>query len=500
MCAKRIAIGGFMHETNTFAPSKASYADFEKGWGPLPMVRGDDIPAKVKGVNIGIAGAVDYAAKAGWEILPTLWCGATPSAHVEADAYERIVIELVDRIVALGSLDGIYLDLHGAMVAENADDGEGELLRRLRQAVGPDVPIAVSLDLHGNITPLMLENSDVMVGYRTYPHVDMAETGQRTAAALDRILKNGKRPAKALVRIPFLIPISWQATEAEPCRTIYESVTASETGGVTSLSFFPGFPAADFEGCGPVVIAYGETQDAVQNAAAKMAAFVEGFEDAFDGKVYGPEEGVRYAMERAKTATRPIVIADTQDNPGAGGDSDTAGMLKALVACGAENAAIGVIYDVDAAKAAHAAGEGATVRLAIGGKSGIPGDSPFEGAFTVETLSDGRFRTTGPYYGDSDMELGLSACLRIGGVRVVIGSHKVQLADQAMYRFVGIEPTTAAILVNKSSVHFRADFTPIAEEIIICTAPGPMPVSPVSLPFTRLAKGMKLAPNGPVFG
>jgi microcystin degradation protein MlrC len=204
-------------------------------------------------------------------------------------------------------------------------------------------------------------------------------------------------------------------------------------------------------------------------------------------------------MELAESATKPIVIADTQDNPGAGGDSDTTGMLRALVRNKATRAAIGVIYDPHSAQAAHAVGEGATVRLAVGGKSGIPGDAPYEETFVVEKLSDGKFVAPGPYYGGRDMDMGLSACLRIGDVRVVVSSHKAQLADQAMYRYVGIEPTTQAILVNKSSVHFRADFEPIAEKLLICAAPGAMPADTAALPWTKLRPGVRIKPNGPAF-
>jgi microcystin degradation protein MlrC len=204
-------------------------------------------------------------------------------------------------------------------------------------------------------------------------------------------------------------------------------------------------------------------------------------------------------MELAKSATRPIIIADTQDNPGAGGDSDTTGMLRALVRNKATGAATGVIYDPQSASAAHAAGVGATVTLDLGGKSGISGDAPYKETFVVEKLSDGKFLATGPYYGGRDMDMGLSACLRIGDVRVVVGSYKAQLADQSMYRYVGIEPTEQKILVNKSSVHFRADFEPIAEKLLICAAPGAMPADTATLPWTRLRPGIRIKPNGPAF-
>jgi microcystin degradation protein MlrC len=174
-------------------------------------------------------------------------------------------------------------------------------------------------------------------------------------------------------------------------------------------------------------------------------------------------------------------------------------MLRALVRNDAVRAATGVICDPQSAKAAHAAGTGATVTLALGGKSGILGDAPYKETFIVERLSDGKFIAPGPYYGGRDMDMGPSACLRIGGVRVVVSSHKAQLADQAMYRYVGIEPTEQAILVNKSSVHFRADFEPIAEKLLICAAPGAMPADTADLRWTRLRPGIRIRPNGPAF-
>jgi len=204
-------------------------------------------------------------------------------------------------------------------------------------------------------------------------------------------------------------------------------------------------------------------------------------------------------MRIAADARRPVIIADTQDNPGAGGDSNTTGMLRALVRQGAKRAALGLLVDPGAAAAAHAAGEGTEIDLALGGFSGIQGDAPYEARFAVEKLSEGKLIASGPFYGGAPLDLGPSACLRVDDVRVVVTSHKAQMADREMYRFVGIEPETQAILVNKSSVHFRADFDHIAETILTCTAPGPMPLSPASLPFRRLAPGMRLEPLGEAF-
>ncbi|GGF70645.1 microcystinase C [Azorhizobium oxalatiphilum] len=496
----RIAVAGFMHETNTFAPAPAGYAAFEHGGGFPPFSRGEEIFARMPGKNTGLSGFIAAAAEKGWEVLPTLWCAAAPSAHVTEDAFERIMAEMLERMAALGPVDAVYLDLHGAMVTTHLDDGEGETEARVRALIGPDVPLVVSLDLHGNLTPRMVAEADALVAYRTYPHVDMADTGRRAADVLEARLAVGKPFAKAFRQIPFLMPIAWQCTEMEPCRTLYAQLAEIERDmGLVHLSFLPGFPAADFADCGGSVVAYADTQTKADAGADALTALINAQEDAFAGSAFSPEDGVRKAMALAATASRPVVISDTQDNPGAGGSSDTTGMLRALLACGAERAALGLMVDPETAEAAHKAGVGAEVTLKLGGKSGIPDDAPFEGTFVVEALSEGTFDATGPYFGKGPMFLGRSACLRIGGVRVVVASRKAQLADQAMFRYVGIEPTEQAILVNKSSVHFRADFTPIAETILVCTAPGAMPLSPASLPWKHLRPGVRLEPNGRSF-
>lgn len=499
--ARRVAFAGFMHETNTFAPSPADYSAFVQGGGYMPMVRGAAILQSASGLNLGITGALNHAETAGWQIFPLLWTGAIPSAPVTRDAYERIsseILSLLDAQLAQGPLDGVFLDLHGAMVAQHIDDGEGWLLAAVRERIGPKTPLVAALDLHGNITRQMVDAADVLVGFRTYPHIDMAETGRRAAMQLDRLME-GARPNKAFRQLDYLIPISWQATAIEPAKSLYGLTAALETGEVVSTSLFMGFPAADFADCGPSVIAYGTTQDAADAAAQQIANALSAAEPAFHGEVFTPEDAVRRAMHiAAGDVGRPVVIADTQDNPGAGGDSNTTGMLQALVALDAKCAAIGLMVDPAAAQAAHLAGAGAVAKIRLSG-SGLPGDMPFEDVFTVEKLSDGKLQTKGPYYGDAPLDLGPSATLRIGDVRVVVTSHKAQMADREMFRFSGVEPEQQAILVVKSSVHFRADFEPYAHAILVAAAPGPMPVSPASLPWQRLREGMRIEAQGKPF-
>src|SRR6202011_6192740 len=225
----RIAVSAFLHETNTFAPSKATYNDFVHGGGWPAMALGANVLKIMRNINSGLACFVEQAEARGWEMVPTISCGASPSAHVTKDAYERIVAVMIEGIKAAGPLDAVYLDLHGAMVTEHLDDGEGEILARVRKVIGNDLPLVVSLDLHANVTPEMVAHAGALIAYRTYPHVDMADTGRACARHLALLLKTKQRFAKAFRQLPFLIPISWQCTNDQPTRGIYEKLAALQS-------------------------------------------------------------------------------------------------------------------------------------------------------------------------------------------------------------------------------------------------------------------------------
>ncbi len=490
----RILVAGFQHETNTFAPSRAGYQNFVNGEGFPAMRRGNAL-FELEDVNIPVGGFLKAIRTTGHTVVPVIWAGACPSAHVTRDAYERIAGE-IHEAARRERAEAVFLDLHGAMVAEHLDDGEGVLVARLREIVGPEVPIVVSLDLHANVTHRMLSTATAMVAYRTYPHVDMAATGARAAELLRRI-ELGERLHCLWRRIPFLIPINAGSTCLEPAGSVYRRLGELE-GTSLSLSFAAGFPAADFPECGPMVWGHGSDRDRLDRAVDELTAEIVGREAEWLVQLLEPEAAVREAIRLAAGAVRPVVIADTQDNPGAGGDSNTTGMLKALVRCGVQGAALGLLCDADAARAAHEAGEGNEVRLALGG-SGTPGDTPFEATFMVERLSPGRCRFDGPMMHGNELDLGPAACLRIGGVRVAVTTRKSQMLDRNLFRMVGIEPEAATVLVVKSSVHFRADFQPIAEAILVARAPGPMAGDPADLPWKRIAQGIRLRPLGPAF-
>jgi microcystin degradation protein MlrC len=495
----RIAIGGFQHETNTFAPSKADYAAFEAGGGWPGVQYGEPLFAAVEGANIPAQGAIQALRALGHTLVGTAWAAASPSAHVTADAFEKIAGGIVSRLGNSLPVDGVYLDLHGAMVSEGYDDGEGEILRRVRALVGPRVPIAASLDLHANVTRAMVDNADALVAYRTYPHVDMADTGARAARLLDQMLKTGRRPAGGFHQLDYLTGIPSQCSFIEPCKGIYEELSRLETKHGAVLSFAPGFAMADFADCGMSVFGYSFEKKDAEQAVAQLRRIVAESEKDFALELHSPGEAVRRARERGQPGN-PVVLADTQDNPGAGGNGDTTGLLREMISQNPKDAVLGLLIDPSAAQRAHEAGKNSTLVFSLGGLSGIAGDSPLAGEFTVERLGDGRFTCTGPMFKGFRMQLGAMALLRsraAPGVRVALASRKCQAADQEMFRHLGVEPGTERILALKSSVHFRADFEPIAREVLVVKAPGPALADPAEFKWTKLRKGVRLRPLGP---
>ncbi len=496
-----IAVGGFQHETNTFAPTKAGYGAFELGAGRPGVQFGTAIAPALAGTNIPAAGALETLHALGHRTVGLAWAAAAPSAQVTEDAFDRIAGEIVRRLAEAGPVDGVYLDLHGAMVAEHYDDGEGELLARVRKVVGARVPIVASLDLHANVTRAMLALADGLVAYRTYPHVDMAETGGRAAQLLDATLRRGRPMAKAGKTLNFLTSIPSQCSFIEPCKGLYLSLAQIELQHGLCLSFAPGFPMADFAECGMTVFGYGADESKVHAAVARLAGEVAAAERDFALELYSPDDAVRRAMQHGEPGS-PLVLADTQDNPGAGGNGDTTGLLAAMIRLRAEDAVLGMLIDAPSAAAAHAAGRGSGAHFALGEISGLPGHAPLAGEFTVEALGDGNFTGTGPYYRGFALKLGPMALLRsreAPGVRVVLASKKCQTADQEMFRHLGVEPKTQRLVALKSSVHFRADFQPIAKEVLVVRAPGPALADPADFPWTRLRRGMRLGPLGPAF-
>ncbi|MBR0651546.1 M81 family metallopeptidase [Roseomonas terrae] len=492
----RIAIGGFQHESHSFAPRPTGWAEFVKPGGFPPVQHAATLVDTLRPTGVPSAGAIAAAEGEGVELVPLAWAFANPAGPVTREAFERIsalIVAALSDALDDGPIDGVYLELHGAMVSDDFPDAEGEVLRRVRAVVGPGVPIAASLDPHANKTAAMVAFSDVLVPYRTYPHVDMKQVGAQAMRLLLRMARDGSRPAKVFRELDYWTPLPGQCTMVAPMQDVMaERARLNEAAGVWELGFCFGFPYADFPGCGMAIASYADTPDQAAQAAEALAAFIAAKETEFALGVATASEGVTRAMAK-RDGTGPVILADTQDNPGGGGHGDTTGLLAELIRQDAQGAVLAPMNDADAAAACHAAGEGAEIMLDLGGKSD---GAALRVTARVEKLSDGRFTLSGPMGGGNPANLGPSALIRVApGVRVVVVSRKMQAHDQEIFRFLGIEPAEQKIVAVKSSVHFRAHFQPIASEVIVVTAPGPVVADPAVLPFTNLRPGLRLRPG-----
>ena len=493
----RIAVGGFHHETNCFVTPETDFAYFMSHRDRPPLVRGRDVIEWLSGTSFALSGFLAELASA-HTMVPLLWTSGGAGGLVTADAYERIAGELIGMLSAAMPVDAVYLDLHGAMVSAPFEDGEGELLRRVRAVVGDKVPVLISLDYHANVTPLMVEATDGLVGYRTYPHIDRPETGRHAASIMRLLLERGRPEGRALRKLPFLIPLNDQCTMVEPSKGVVARSVVAE-GDIVDLSYLAGFPPSDLYWCGPAVIAHAWSQASADRAADALTRDIVLREPDFAVPMVSPEAGVAEAIAIARRASRPVVICDTQDNPGCGATADTTGVLEALIAAKAEGAVVGYLCDAEAAAAAHKAGIGAEIEIALGGRSGPAGVRPVRGRFKILALGDGRMRTTGLVSGGRDVDLGPMAHLGIGGVSVAVTTKRMQALDKAPFLHLGIVPEQQRILALKSTCHFRAEFEPIAEKVIVVIAPGGYLADPAAYPYRRLRTGVRLRPLGPDF-
>ncbi len=487
----RIAVAGFRHETNTFAPAKASMADFEQGYSWPPLTRGPEVVKEVRGYNLALAGFIQAAEAAGHEIVPLLWASASPSSYVEERAYERIAGMLQDALWAVVPVDAVYLSLHGAMVTEHLEDAESDTIKRCRDILKPDgwkIPVVATLDYHANISPAMVGRASALLSYRTYPHEDMAETGAHMLRWLERMLAGEHLTERVFRQLPFLFPLVWGCTYHDPAKRIVDMIPALEEKHDVLLTFAGGFPAADIYDCGPSIVAYGAYRSACRAAVDELADAVLAARPEFTGGLLSIDAAV--ARAEAHAGQEPLVIADVQDNPGAGGTADTMGLVRALVAADLPGTVCGMIFDPHVATLAARAGEGAVISAALGAKHGLSGDEPLVAAFIVEKIAEPPVLCDGPLYSGAKMDLDPLVLLRHGNVRILVAGRKVQAADLAFFRAVGLEPSDQRILALKSSVHFRGAFEPIASEVLLCAAPGAMNMDLATLPFKRLRPGV----------
>ena len=467
----RVLTAEFVHESNTFKKGSTGLDTFRAETLDLGQVAVD----RFSDVNAEIAGFLDAGREAGWSVRHVVSAHATPGARVSREAFDHIAGLICDAAAEeKGKLDGILLGLHGAMIPDFCEDGEGELLSRLRAIVGPDLPIAVTLDLHAIATPLMMRHAQIYVSYKTYPHVDMRETALHAGRLLDAAMRGATRPVTIRAHRPMLDEANAGRTDVPETAALYQRATAHESEpGILAVSINAAFAEADVAEAGPTVLV---TYDAnVEGAAGRAGDIAEAIadtiweqRDSVSNDFLAPTEAA--AIARDYDASKgPLVIADYADNPGAGAYGDATALLAALIEAGAVNGAFAPMIDPEAAAFLHRHKEGDTVTLAVGGKSDpMFGGGPLTLTGEIVSLSDGVYTGDGPILGGITHTFGPTAVLRVAGIDILVVTLPGQMLDLQQVRAFGIEPGQLRFLVVKSMQHFRAAFEPVAGRVIVC--------------------------------
>ena len=463
----RLFLAMMAHETNTFSNVPADRKQFET----RNLHYGGEIIEAFRGTGTCLGGMIEEATRRGATLIPSVAASASPAGFVTRDIYGHVKERMLRDLKAAGALDGVLLDLHGAMVPEGLDDGEGDLIEAVRRVVGPHVPIAVTLDFHGNLSDTMVREADLLHGYKTYPHVDMGERGVEATERLIDVIGRRVRPTRALRKPPLLPPLGNQGTSRGPMRRLYDMADEMEKDPrVISISIFAGFPLADIPdaGFGIYVVTDGD-QALADRLADQLADTAWTHRHEFIHTALPVGEAVAKALA---AEGRPIVLADMADNTGGGAAGDGTEILRELVRVGARSAVVACLWDPRAVAECVKAGVGASVTLEVGGKVDGRHGAPLSVTGVVRTLSDGRFVHKGPMARGLPGRLGTTAVLDINDVKVILISYRWQTLDPEMIRFVGLDPLDHKILVVKSTIHYRAAFEPIARAIVEVDAPG----------------------------
>jgi microcystin degradation protein MlrC len=463
----RVFIAMLSHETNTFSTLATDRRQFET----RELRYGGEVLEVYRGTGTCLGGMIDGAAARGLTLLPSLAAAASPAGRVSKEFYEDARARICGDLRAAGRLDGVLLDLHGAMVPETLDDGEGDLLRAVREVVGAEIPVGVTLDFHANVTAEMVRHATLLHGYKTYPHIDMGERGREAAERVADVLSGKIRPSVAFRQPRLLPPIASQRTARGPMRRLYDLADEMERDPrVISVSVFAGFPLADIHDAG-LSIYVATNNDAA--LAAKLADQLEAVAWEHRREFVHHAVPVRDAVAEALALdVRPVVLADIADNTGGGAAGDGTEILRELLRVEAPSATVACLWDPQAAAACTRAGLGATLTMDVGGKVDDRHGAPVTMTGRVSALSDGNFVHTGPMLRGLPGRLGPTAVLQTGGVKVILISHRWQTLDPEMIRLVGIDPSDERVVVVKSTIHYRAAFEPIAARIIEVDAPG----------------------------
>jgi microcystin degradation protein MlrC len=466
----KIVAARMNHETNTFSPVPTPLASF----GPDGPTFGAAAHAQAKGSRTALGAFIDMAEAGGATLSVAVNATANPSGRVDAGAYQHLADAIVGALRA--GCDAILLDLHGAMVTERFDDGEGELLHRIR-AVAPDTPLAVALDLHGNITRQMTDAADVIVGFKTYPHIDMYETGVHAARLLFDCLDVGLRPHVAWSQPPLLSHTLRSATDEGAMRRAVERACELERDGLLAATVFAGFSLADFQDAGVSVVTVGRSQDEAQQAADELARDIWRERDGFVYTSAPLADSVAQARAlRAQAGGRPLLLLDHGDNVMSGGTCDTTDVLEECLRQGLSNIGVGPLCDPAAVAAASVAGLGASLDIELGNVRPLGlGSDPrarLRVHARVRALTDGRFRITGPIYTGETWAMGRTAVLETATFTAIVTERPMEPLDLGVFTSAGVDPARFDYLILKSRMYCRPSFMPIAGGLVECDSRG----------------------------
>jgi microcystin degradation protein MlrC len=469
----RILIAQMSHETNTFSPVPTPLVRFSRGEAQPP--EGEQALALLRGTGTCVGGYIAACEAAGAQIDMGIAAAAPPSGAVDDEAFDAMCAKIVGAVEP--HHDAVMLDLHGAMVTQSHEDGEGELLRRLR-AAHVDVPVCVALDMHANLYEDIVALSNIITGYHTYPHVDTYETAKRAGELLLATLRGKHTPVMVWGHLPMLPHIMRQGTDDFPNQQLQARAAQMEEQGALSVALFTGFPHADISNAGLSVVVVSDGDD--KQALAWRDELLDQAWREREAFVYKLEP-LSESVARAKVAAQqagdgPVILLDHYDNTASGGTMDTTEVLAEILAQDLDDVAAFGIYDPDAVAAMIAAGVGAHIEIEVGGKTPMPliprQSKPLALRGIVKLVSDGRFTATGPMNRGAQMQMGRCAVLDTGKVEVVIVSRHVEPFDPGCFNSVGIIPERKRFVMLKSRIHYRAGFKNMVREIVECAGVG----------------------------
>lgn len=469
----RIGVAMMSHETNTFSPVITNLERFSGGRG-MPL-EGQEAIDVYGGTMTCLGGYLKVCAERDAEVVMSIAAGSPPSGPVEDDAFEWMCGKILQ---TAATVDAMLLDLHGAMATRSFEDGEGELLKRLR-AQNPDLPIAVALDMHANITADMVANATVITGYHTYPHIDMASTAERSANVFFDYLAGGTAPVMRWGNAPMLPHVMRQGTDDSPNKELQARVEAMEAEGALGVSLFTGFPHADIHDAGLSVIAVTDGDAAL--AEQYTNELLDQAWEERDAFVYEAEP-LEASIARAQTIAAtgegdgPVIILDHYDNTASGGTMDTTEVLAAVLDAGLEDVAVFGFYDPEVVSQMERAGIGSEVTVQLGGKLPMPAlaeqSQPLELTGRVKLLSEGKFKAQVPMSRGLTMNMGKAGVLSVGNIDIVVLSRHIEPYDPECLRSLGIEPTARRYVMLKSRIHYRVGYRDIAKAIVECAGRG----------------------------